>query len=217
MFPGFGARSNRTRGLGAAVFPVLAAILLACGGGGVGWAPGGLRGVPLIPPVPEPDFTLIATDGRPYSFKPETHGALALLFFGYTHCPDVCPVNLATLAAALRDLPLEVSRRVRVVFVTVDPARDSAPRLRAWLDTFDPAFVGLRGPPADVNRIETRLNLTPAVVERLPDSSYRVGHAAAVIALISDSARFLYPFGTRRVDWLHDLPKLVAQLPGGDR
>lgn len=205
------------RRLGAFVVGTLAAALLACSNEGGASAPGRFRGVELLPPVPVPDFTLTATDGRAYHVKAEIDGAVALFFFGYTHCPDVCPVHMANLAAALRDVPLNVSQRVRVIFVTVDPARDQPARLRAWLNNFDPTFVGLRGSAAQVNRIQTLLHLAPTVVEAGRDTSYRVGHNAALIAVIGDSARVLYPFGTRQVDWLHDLPNLVATIPRGAR
>jgi protein SCO1/2 len=189
---------------------------LSCGTG-TSAETGDLRGVALVPPMPEPDVTLTSTDGRPFSVRAETAGKVGLLFFGYTHCPDVCPVHMAAIAAALHAVPLDVAARTRVIFVTVDPARDRPARLRAWLDNFDPSFVGLRGSLADVNRVQTALRLVPVVVETTPDSTYQVGHSAAVIAVIGDSARVAYPFGTREVDWLHDLPKLVAMIPPGPK
>lgn len=203
------------RGIRPLLPPIAAALLvtLACGGQESGVAASGLRGVPVVPPVPAPDFTLTATDGRPFHLKPEVQGRVALLFFGYTHCPDVCPVHMAAIAAALHAGPSDVAQRVRVIFVTVDPARDQPARLRAWLDNFDPSFVGLRGATADIDRIQTLLHLVPATIATTADTTYQVGHGAAVIAVIGDSARVLYPFGTRQVDWQHDLPKLVAAIP----
>jgi protein SCO1/2 len=167
----------------------------------------------LLTPIAAPDFTLPTTDGRPYPFKRETHGYVALLFFGYTHCPDVCPVHMANLAAVLRRLPTEVSQRVKVVFVTVDPARDTPQHLRTWLDNFDRSFVGLRGSLDAVNRIQGTFHMPATVFERLPDGGYAVGHGAPVIAVVGDSARVFYPFGIRQEDWLHDLPILVAAIP----
>lgn len=177
------------------------------------WRPSDYRGAVLATPFAEPAFTLTATDGRSYDFKRETAGAVALLFFGYTHCPDVCPMQMANIASVLHRLPSDVSGRVRVVFVTVDPARDTPRELRDWLDNFDPAFLGLRGPLDTVNRIQQAFHMFPTVIERLPDGGVAVGHEAAVIAVVGDSARVLYPFGTRQGDWFHDLPKLVAAIP----
>jgi protein SCO1/2 len=193
----------------------LAALLSSCGAEGVRRVvrPGDYKGDILVQPIAEPDFTLTTTDGQPYHFKRETDGMVALLFFGYTHCPDVCPVHMANLAAVLRRLPTEVSRRVKVVFVTVDPARDTPRHLREWLDNFDPTFVGLRGSLEAVNRIQQSFHLPPTVFEKLPNGGYAVGHGAPVIALVGDSARVFYPFGIRQEDWLHDLPKLAAAIP----
>ncbi len=174
---------------------------------------GEYKGDVIVQPIPAPDFTLTTTDGQPYHFRQETNGMLGLLFFGYTHCPDICPVHMANLAAVLRRLPTEVSRKVKVVFVTVDPARDTPQELRAWLDNFDRSFVGLRGPLDQVNKIQNDFKMPATVFEKLPDGGYAVGHGAPVIAVIADSARVFYPFGIRQEDWLHDLPKLVATVP----
>jgi protein SCO1 len=202
---------NGRRALAAA-----AAAGLLAGCGGKAWnshRPGAYRGTELKPAMPEPDFTLTATDGRPYHFKAESQGYVTLLYFGYTHCPDVCPVQMANLASVLRRLPIEVAGSVKVVFVTVDPARDTPKVLRAWLDNFDSHFVGLHGPLTLVNQIQDELHMPRTAVEPLPKGGYAVGHGAAVIAMVGDSARVLYAFGTRQADWMHDLPKLVATIP----
>lgn len=179
----------------------------------------GYRGVALAEPLEKPDFVLRDTEGRPFRFRQETEGRLTLLFFGYTHCPDVCPVQLANLAAVLGDLPHRDRRRIRVVFVTTDPERDTPERLRAWLDGFDPAFVGLRGSRERVNGIQRSLDLPPAV--RQPASGpgpgegdYTVGHASQVIAFTADGrGRVVYPFGIRQADWARDLPRLLRFRP----
>lgn len=182
-----------------------------------------LRGTVLAPSWPKPDFTLTDTNGRPFDFRAETDGLVTLLFFGYTHCPDVCPVHMANIAAVLRDLDYAHRSRIGVVFVTTDPERDTLPRLREWLDRFDTSFVGLRGTAEEVDEIQAALHLPAAVRQPsrpgpLP-GAYAVGHAAQVIAFTADGrARVVYPFGTRQSDWAHDLPKLVeAEVwPEGD-
>ena len=177
-----------------------------------------LRGTILEPPWEKPDVTLTDTDGRAFEFRVETEGRVTLLFFGYTHCPDVCPIHMGNLAAVLADQPYAVRERVRVVFVTTDPARDTPERIRAWLDRFDPSFVGLWGTEAEVNAFQAALRLPAAVrqpspAEPLP-GAYAVGHAAQVVAFTADGrARVVYPFGTRQEDWAHDLPRLVAADP----
>jgi protein SCO1/2 len=170
------------------------------------------RGRILAEPIPRPGFTLLDTRGEPYDFFEATRGKVTLLFFGYTHCPDVCPVHMGNIAAVLHDLGAEGRRRIEVVFVTTDPGRDTPQRIRSWLDRFDPRFVGLRGNQAEIDSIQRSLRLPPSVLEPpAADGSYGVGHAAQVLAFSSDGpARIVYPFGTRQADWAHDLPLLVA-------
>lgn len=169
----------------------------------------GYRGVVLEPPLEKPEFTLTDTDGRPYDFAAETEGKLALVFVGYTHCPDVCPVHMANLAAVLKQMP-QVEARSEVVFISADPERDTPERIREWLDTFSPRFVGLRGTPEEVHRVERALNLPRSVVPEDGGNEYAVGHAGQVIAFSPDGvARVVYPFGTRQTDYAHDLKRLI--------
>jgi len=166
--------------------------------------------VPLAEPVPKVAFTLTATDGTPYDFVAETEGFVTLLFFGYTNCPDVCPVHMANLAAVLHRLPFEVSAAIKVVFVTTDPERDTPERLREWLDQFDRSFVGLTGSPRQLVDVQRASRVAPAIREELDDERYLVSHAAHVMAFTrDDSAHVVFPFGTRQADWLRELPKLV--------
>ncbi|HEU5170512.1 MAG TPA: SCO family protein, partial [Gemmatimonadales bacterium] len=140
----------------------------------------------------------------------DTRGAVTLLFFGYTHCPDVCPVHMANLAAVLDRLPTQIADRVRVVFVTTDPERDTPARLREWLGAFDARFIGLTGPPEQLERAQIAAGVLPAVRDTAAGENYSVGHAAQVIAYTADGlGRVMYPFGTRQADWEHDLPRLV--------
>jgi len=178
---------------------------------------GQLHGTVLPGPLPRPHFTLPDLNGQPYDFAARTAGQLTFLFFGYTYCPDVCPVHMASLAAALKGLPYEDRQRVAVVFVTVDPERDTPARLRAWLGAFDPEFVGLRGTVEQANAAAAQLNLPPAVREPGEGQDYTVGHPASVVAFSPDGpARVLYPFGTRREDWVHDLPILLGHAHPDD-
>jgi protein SCO1/2 len=150
-------------------------------------------------------------NGEPFDFAARTAGQLTFLFFGYTYCPDVCPIHMASLAEALRGLSYQDRQRVSVVFVTVDPERDSPERLREWLADFDPTFVGLRGPVEQANQVAARLMLPGAAPDPGGGGGYTVGHAAAVVAFSpSGPAKVLYPFGTRREDWVHDLPILLG-------
>ncbi|MGH7505111.1 MAG: SCO family protein, partial [Longimicrobiales bacterium] len=170
----------------------------------------GFHGVVLDAPQPRPDFTLRDTGGQPFRFRAETAGTLTLLFFGYTNCPDVCPVHLANLSAVLDRFAYDVRSRVRVVFVTTDPARDSPDKLRAWLDNFDPSFVGLTGTQAEVEAAQRAAGVAVAAIERDGTDDYTVAHASQLIAYSPDDFAYVaYPAGIRQVDWVHDLPRLL--------
>ncbi len=165
-------------------------------------------------PRPKPNFVLTDTEGRPFPFRDSTEGSMTLLFFGYTNCPDVCPVHMANIAAALHKLPDNVARQVKVVFVTTDPERDTPLVIRAWLDHFDKRFIGLTGTQAEVDSAQVAMRLPPAYREEIPGAPYQVGHSAHVIAFTKDGmARFALPFGTRQSEWAQEIPRLVA-YPG---
>ena len=194
--------------------------MLACLGAACGEtrasAVSGLHGVKFVPPQPKSDFTLDDTQGKPYHFAQNTHGLATLVYFGYTNCPDVCPTHMTNIAAALKQLSAEDQARVRVVFVTTDPARDTPQRLRAWLDNFDKRFIGLTGGLDSVNAIGARFGLPPAVLEPMdshmggPKANYGMGHGAQVLAFSADdSLRTEYPSGFTIADWVNDIPKLA--------
>jgi protein SCO1/2 len=203
------SRLHFTRLLGL----ILAALVPA--GCGISAESGGraYRGVTLVHALPRPSFTLADTRGQPYDFRAQTDDTVTILLFGYVNCPDVCPVHLTNIATVMRGLPYDVTAKVRVVFITTDPARDTPEKLQAWLANFDPSFIGLRGTPEQVKAIEKSVDVAPSVAgARDTAGGYEVGHAAQVIAFTrDDSARVVYPFGTRQADWAHDLP-LLAQV-----
>lgn len=187
----------------------LALLLAGCA------APAPRHGVAIEPALPRPSFTLTDTRGTPFEFARETRGTLTFLFFGYTNCPDVCPVHVSNVATVLRRLSFEDQRKARFVFVTTDAPRDSLPALRKWLDRFDPSFIGLSGADEDVQRAMASVGLPPAIRSAPgPDGRYEVGHPAAVVVFTADdSAHVLYPFGTRQTDWADDIPRLLKVRP----
>src|ERR1041384_5232448 len=83
------------------------------------------RGGLITPPLPKPRFVLTDTSGAPFDFWARTQGSVTLLFFGYTYCPDQCPMHMANIGAALKKLPAGTANNVKLVFVTTDPARDT--------------------------------------------------------------------------------------------
>ena len=97
------------------------------------------------------DFHLIGHDGKPRTAI-DFAGKVVLISFGFTHCPDVCPTTLATLASAVRSLGSEATR-VQVLFVTIDPARDTPPVLAKYVTAFEPSFLGLSGDAAATRQV----------------------------------------------------------------
>src|SRR5579872_2460317 len=91
------------------------------------------RGGLVTPPLSKPRFVLNDTSGVPFDFWNRTMGSVTLLFFGYTNCPDQCPMHMANIGAALKKLPPNIAGQVKLVFVTTDPARDRPAELRRWL------------------------------------------------------------------------------------
>jgi protein SCO1/2 len=171
------------------------------------------RGGLVSPPLPKPKFTLTDTSGAPFDFSAKTQGYVTLLFFGYTHCPDMCPLQMSTLAQAYRKLPPVIADRFRVVFVTTDPARDTPQVLRAWLDHFDKRFIGLTGSQAGIDAAQVATDMAPAKKSAVrSDGNYEVGHALFVFAYTKDNlAHVVYPGGVQEEDWSHDLPFLPSE------
>src|SRR5450631_4240953 len=125
-------------------------------------AEAGYRGGLVSPPLPKPKFTLTDTSGAAFDFSSKTQGYTTLLFFGYTHCPDMCPLEMLTIAQGFKKIPPAYADRFKVVFVTTDPARDTPQVLRAWLDHFDKRFIGLTGSQSAIDAAQVAANLTPA-------------------------------------------------------
>ncbi len=171
------------------------------------------RGGFVSPALAKPKFTLTDTSGTPFNFAANTEGYVTLLFFGYTHCPDVCPLQMSIIAQAFKQVPPAIANQFKVVFVTTDPERDSPQRLREWLDHFDKRFIGLTGSDAAIEAAQIAANLSPAKKSAVrADGAYEVGHAAFVFAYTKDNfAHVIYPGGVKEDDWAHDLPYLAKE------
>jgi protein SCO1 len=171
------------------------------------------RGGLISPPLPRPKFTLYDTSGAAFDFSAKTQGQVTLLFFGYTHCHDVCPIQMQMIAGALKKIPANVAGEFKIVFVTTDPARDTPAVLRAWLDHFDKRFIGLTGNQSAIDAAQIAANLPPAKKSAVgPDGDYEVGHSAFVFAYTKDDqAHVVYPEGMQQEDLVHDLPLLAKE------
>ena len=171
------------------------------------------RGGLVSPPLRKPKFTLTDTSGASFDFAAKTEGYTTLLFFGYTHCPDMCPLQMSMIAQAFKKIPTATADQFKVVFVTTDPDRDSPQVLRAWLDHFDRRFIGLTGSQAAIDAAQIAANIAPAKKSAVrADGNYEVSHAAFVLAYTRDDlAHVIYPVGVEAEDFAHDLPLLAKE------
>lgn len=185
-----------------------------------------LNGTLLDPPAPRPTQILPDTSGEPFSIADRPTDELTILFFGYTHCPDVCPTTVADLASARGQLTVSLRERVTVVFVTEDPERDTPRALRRWLDGFDPSFVGLRGGNrATANMLEhlhlpqtERSERPQDPITHHPDSAsahhrhgtYGAEHAGVVYAFGPGDSTVIYSGGTTPPEYAADFTGLLT-------
>ena len=165
----------------------------------------------LLPePVAKPDVVFTDTDGQPYDLRAATDGQLTMVLFGYTSCPDICPIHMGAIAPAIEDARLEKGKP-NVVFVGVDTARDTPERLRSFLDRFDRRFVGLTATPEQIDQALAQVGFPPVVIdpEGKGGDAYTVGHPSQILVYTDDNlAHIVYPFGTREQAWAEDLPRL---------
>lgn len=131
------------------------------------------------------DFTLESAGG-PFSLKAQ-RGKVVLLYFGYTHCPDICPTTLARIARAFKDLNKDEMARVEAVFVSVDPARDTPKKLAAYTKFFSPAIIGVTGTPAQIVQVTKQYGAVYRIGKKTPGGSgYLVSHSANTYVITPD-------------------------------
>ncbi len=188
----------------------------------------GFHGTLLDPAPPLPGLALPATDGELFDLGDRPADEVTVLFFGYTHCPDLCPTTMADLARAREMLAPEVRDRVQVVFVTEDPARDTPQLLRAWLDRFDPEFTGLIGGNDGTAAALAELYLPESAQVADPSGAidhphddehegdghshgdYGVDHAGTAYAWGPGGQALIYTGGTTPEHYAEDLTRLAT-------
>ncbi len=162
------------------------------------------------PPRMAPQIAQKAADGKDFALD-KYRGKVVVLEFGYTSCADVCPVSLALLKQARERLgPL--AEKLQVVFVTVDPQRDTAPKLKSYLEQFDPSFIGLTGSETQMAAIRSAygISATKKMVEG-SKTQYTMGHSSYLYFIDPQGRlRALMPFGRPADDIVHDVT-LLAQ------
>jgi protein SCO1 len=169
---------------------------------------GGFHGRALENGYPLPSQEFHDTGGAPFVPADDADGPVTLVFFGYTHCPDICNVVLANVASALRGADAGVRDDVELLFVTTDPARDTGPVVRDYLDRFDPSYVGLVAPEATVKAAARALHI--AYEGTTPTGGgYEVSHGTQVTAFTDGSSRVVWPAETSVAGLRADLTRLV--------
>jgi protein SCO1/2 len=166
------------------------------------------RGTVYEPPVAVPDFTLTDSGNQPFSLS-DVKGNATLIFFGYTYCPDVCPLTMADVKTALNDF--EYRDDVEVIFISVDPERDTPEVLNDYLDHFDPDFIGLTGKMADIQKVMQPFGAYAEKAEVNGSAGgYLVNHTARLYLLNKDQELLLsYPFEFDVNDLRNDLALLL--------
>jgi protein SCO1 len=183
------------------------------------------KGNPVDPPVSLPDFELEAMDGSSFRLS-DLEGKIALVFFGYTNCPDVCPLTVAEVRKALNDLDEAEREKVQFVFISVDPERDTPEVLEKYLSNFDPNFIGLTDDFEKTQEVlkaywayagkeekpgEATSAQTSHSHQEAP-ANYLVTHTGRVYLVTPERKLLLmYPFEFKAEDLRSDLRHLLAQ------
>jgi protein SCO1/2 len=158
--------------------------------------------------MPDLAFQLTDDSGKAVTAA-DYKGKVALLYFGYTHCPDVCPLTLAHLHAVLQKLG-KPADDVRILFVSVDPARDTPPVLHDYVRAFDARAVGLTGPARDIEALVKRYRASFTREPDKHDSGYEVSHSSAIYFFDrAGKARLLATPADTQDQLVHDLRLLV--------
>jgi protein SCO1 len=159
--------------------------------------------------MPDLDFHLVDDHGKAVSGQ-DYRGKVVLLYFGYTHCPDVCPLTLAQLHVVMQRLgPL--ADGARILFVSVDPARDTPDVMHAYVNAFDPRAVGLSGSSSDIEALSKRYRSAFTREPDKGDGQYEVSHSSAIYIFDRNGkARLLSTPERSQDDLVHDLHLLLS-------
>jgi protein SCO1 len=163
------------------------------------------------PPRIAPDFSLAASNGKQFTLS-QQQGKLLVLGFGFSHCPNVCPMTLANLAQAWKKLG-DLTGQVQVIYVTVDPERDNPERLREYLAHFNSQFIGLTGSAEELSAVRQAYGII-AKKEIHGDGDYEVHHSSYLYLIDQKGLlRALVPFGKTADDIVHDIKILLQAAP----
>lgn len=166
------------------------------------------KGISMEPSREIPAFSFVQSDGTTYSTSPEA-GRPTFVFFGYTHCPDVCPITLGEWSKAKRTLG-EDGERVRWLFVTIDPERDSAVLAESYARQFDESFIGLSGDAETVAAIQKAFAVGSYQEPGASDDDYLMAHASQSFLVDGTGVlRTMYSFNSGVDAMVSDLQRLL--------
>ena len=159
----------------------------------------------------KPNVVLTDTANQGFNIATDTPDKVTLVYFGYTHCPDLCPLNMYLAAASIKAMPAADRHDVQVVFVTTDPTCDSPSVIRTWLNHFSPTFTGLTGTIAQIQQAEKSTGIPLSFAEKVtePGASYAVVHAGYILVYTQGAAHLEFPAEIRPSQETHDLVSLV--------
>jgi protein SCO1/2 len=185
--------------------PILALLALA------GCGDDGYHGKDISGLMPELAFELTDETGEAVT-ESVFAGRPVAMYFGFTHCPDICPTTLARLAAAVRRLPEPMQGRLQLAFVSVDPQRDGPGELAGYTDAFSDRMLGLTGSQDNLRELTRRYRTTYGYEEPREDGGYEVSHSSAIFvfdAELEPRLMLLDDLGVAEI--AEDLEKLLAQ------
>ena len=169
----------------------------------------GWHGTGVTKGYPLPDLPFTDTEGQQVTPTEVARTPVTLVFFGYTHCPDICNVVLANFASALRGATPAVRKDIRLLFVTTDPARDTPDVVRDYLDRFDPTYEGLVAPVGTVEKAAQALYISYEKPDGSQGGNYMVSHGTYTTAFLHGSARVVWSADTTVADLRADLTRLA--------
>jgi len=169
--------------------------------------PDALKAGVLSPVMKAPALALQGSDGKPLTLE-RYRGKVVLLAFGFSSCGEVCPITLATLAGARKKLGADAAQ-VQVVYVTVDPERDDAARMKKYLASFDATFVGGVGSRAEIDAAQKNYGISSSK-QVYADGNYTIGHSSSIYMIDrAGGLRAVMPYGHTVDDFVHDLKILL--------
>ncbi|MDP1716007.1 MAG: SCO family protein [Anaerolineales bacterium] len=169
------------------------------------------HGTVIEPPLPVTDFSLQTANGESFRLS-DQDGKIVLLFFGYTSCPDVCPITLGTFKQVYERLG-DDAQKVRFVMITADPDRDTPEKVAAYAAQFNPEFIGLSGSLAELKAIWKELGVFVEKQNSDSAAGYLVSHTASVYVIDQNGdLLMMFPYGTGTIDMADDLTQLLKQM-----